>query len=492
MEVNLLIRKEIKAEIKDLINDAILIKGTVAFWTWEKDYLDESFGTNFFKALKNPESFFCVDISTPITDIDEIAKCSEFADNFYVFSYKFKNVKGTPLLHSKITYIECKDSHNIILGSHNNTNKAFNGDNFEHSVHIKLSKKLNGEERLFLDKILFELENIKSLCIKFNPKSLNYYKSLYINPISIFLKFNSQQIDSVSKNSTISIIAIDLFDVKKDEYKNIYNKDVILILCDYQKKIFKYYLAEGEADDKVAKNEMEEKVTTSDFIALKIVKISDHLAIPYPFYGGKGKLIKGSALNIVNHMIQRVKIIKELAYEDILLIDNYNNSQNIYKEIDIEDLHLLGVDEGEKDKILKIDKLKYNSKNEDEKVEQIELLNFENFFISNTTPEIEIKIFDKFDKIFSLLFNSQDDFYDEEVLTTKKLQLNKILEILTDEDGNRKSLIGELDNISLDDNTKKLKDLALNFINNNLIDKNSKNKLGQFQSNFHLKKNKIS
>ena len=190
--------------------------------------------------------------------------------------------------------------------------------------------------------------------------------------------------------------------------------------------------------------------------------------------------------------MQRVKIIKELAYEDILLIDNYNNSQNIYKEIDIEDLHLLGVDEGEKDKILKIDKLKYNSKNEDEKVEQIELLNFENFFISNTTPEIEIKIFDKFDKIFSLLFNSQDDFYDEEVLTTKKLQLNKILEILTDEDGNRKSLIGELDNISLDDNTKKLKDLALNFINNNLIDKNSKNKLGQFQSNFHLKKNNIS
>jgi hypothetical protein len=485
MEIKLLSRKEIKAEIKNLIDDAILIKGTVAFWTWEKDYIDENFGMNFFKALKNSESFFCVDISTPITNINEISKCSAFADNFYVFSYKFKNIKGTPLLHSKITYIECKDSHNIILGSHNNTNKAFSGVNFEHSLHIKFSKNLNTEDRLFLDKILFELENIKSLCIKFNPKSLKYFKSLYINPISIFLKFDSLQLTNIQKNSTISIISLDLFDIKKDEYRNIYNKDVLLFLCDYQKKIIKYYLAKGEADDKVAKDEMEEKVTTSDFIALKIVSVLDHLGLSYPFYASKNKLIKGSALNIGNHMIQRVKIIKELAFEDVLLIDE-NNSQNIYKEIDIEDLHLLGVDESEKDKILKIDKLKYNSKDEDGNAEQIKSLNIENFFISNTTSEIEIKIYDKFDKIFSLLFKSEDYFYDEEVLNNKTLQLNKILEIIND--GNTTNLINEFDDISSNGNTKKLKDLALNFFNNNLIDKKSKNKLGQFQSNFHLKK----
>jgi hypothetical protein len=481
MDVNLLSRKEIKSEIKNLINDAILIKGTVAFWTWNIDYIVNSFGKNFLYALKNPESFFCIDISTPITDIDEILNCSKHSENFYVFSYKFKSIKGTPLLHSKITYIECKDSHNVILGSHNNTDKAFGGINFEHSVHIKLSKKLNTEERLFLDKILFELENIKSLCIKFNPSNHKYYKSLYIKPIPIFLNFDSQLINSIQNDSTISIISLDLFDINKDNYKNIYNKDVLLFVRDNYKNEIKYYLAKGESDDMVEQYKMDEKVSSSDFVALKIVSISDRQGLAYPFYGHKNKTIKGSSLNIVNHMIQRVKVIKELSYDDVFLIDYDNKFENIYTEIVEEDLQLLGINESERNNLLKIDKDIYHNKPE-ETFEKLNSINIENIFESNTSPEIEIDMYDKFDKIFSILFYSDNE---DEFSKNKSIRLNKILKILSE--GVSNDLNIEFDNTSLNYDTKKLKGLAFNFINDNLIDKKCINKLGQFKTNFQIK-----
>lgn len=482
MEINLLSRKEIKTEIKNIINDAILIKGTVAFWTWNPQYIENNFGTAFFKVLNNPESFFCIDISTPITKIDNISNCSIQANNFFVFSYKFKNIKGVPLLHSKITYIECKDSHNIFLGSHNNTEKAFGGINFEHSVHIKISKKLNHEERIFLDKILFELEKIKTLCVKFNQIDIDNYKNLYKKTIKIHLRFNSQLISNIQKNASISIIHLDLFDVKKTEYENIYKKDVLIFLWDNQNILKKYYLAEGVADDEVEKNEMDEKVTTSDFIALKLVSTSDIQGIKYPFYQYEDKVIKGNTLNFAKHMIQRVKIISELANDDILSIDEINKFQNIYKEIDFEDLELLGINEFEKNNILKIDKEKYSTK-DGGNFEQIKSKNINEIFISNTTPDIEFKMYSKLDKIFSFLFNSENSF---ELSKNKTSQLNSILQILTEDIPNKLNYLDREG--SPEEYTKTLKDLALNFINSNLIDKNEKNKLGQFKADFLVKK----
>jgi hypothetical protein len=484
MDIKLLSRKEIKEEFKILIEDAILIKGSVAFWTWDANYIENNFGKSFFKALKNPESFFCIDISTPITNIENILKCWNKADNFFVFSYKFKSGKGIPLLHSKITYIECKDSYNIILGSHNNTGKAFDGINLEHSIHIKFSKKLNNDERVILDKLLSELEKIKSLCLKFNPNNISYYKSLYKKPISIFLKFNSQQINNIQNNSTISIISLDLVGYKKDDYKNIYGKDVLLFVYDYQKKLVKYYLAEGEADDKVGQYEMEEKVTTSDFIALKIVRVLDHLGLAYPFYGNKNKIIKGKVLNFMNHMIQRVKIIRELSHNEILLNSDIDNLQNIYKEINLEDLHLLDIDESEKNNIIKIDPLKYNSEvKKDDGV--LPSFNIEENFNSNTTAEIEANIYDKVDKIFALLFSENYEVSEIGISNQNNHKLNNILKILTGE--TFEDLINPFEDFSLNEKTKKLQVSANNIINNSIIDKKDKNKLGQFQSNFSLK-----
>lgn len=482
MEIKLLSRKEIREEFKILTEDALLIKGSVAFWTWDVKYIENNFGKSFFKALKNPESFFCVDISTPITMIYKIFNCSEQADNFFVFSYKYKVSRGIPLLHSKITYIENKDSHNIIIGSHNNTGRAFDGKNLEHSIHIKFSKKLNNDERVILDNFISELDKIKSLCLKFNKNIAD--NILYKKPISIFLKFDSQQINNIQNNSTISIISLDIVGYKKDYYKNIYGKDVILFVYDYQKKLFKYYLAEGEADDKVGQYEMQEKVTASDFIALKIVNVLDHLGLAYPFYVNKNKTIKGKDLNFINHMIQRVKIIKELSHNEILLNADVDNFQNIYKEIDIEDFHLLGIDDSEKNDIVKIDPLKYNSNYKKEDI-VLPPFNIKENFKTNTTAEVEAKIYDRVDKIFSLLFGAQDEVDDIGISNKNNHKLNKILEIITDE--TLDNLIHPFDDISLNDKTEKLQVLANNIINKSIIDKKNKNKLGQFQSNFRLK-----
>jgi hypothetical protein len=75
--------------------------------------------------------------------------------------------------------------------------------------------------------------------------------------------------------------------------------------------------------------------------------------------------------------------------------------------------------------------LKYNS---EDKIEDgvVPSFNIEENFKTNTTAEIEANIYDKVDKIFSLLFSEKDEASEIGISNKNNHKLNNILEILTD------------------------------------------------------------
>lgn len=46
MNIQLITQSEIKQEYKKIFKDAQIIKGSVAYWTFDSDFIDQEFGKN--------------------------------------------------------------------------------------------------------------------------------------------------------------------------------------------------------------------------------------------------------------------------------------------------------------------------------------------------------------------------------------------------------------------------------------------------------------
>jgi hypothetical protein len=492
MEVQLLTQSQIKSEFKNIVQRAIVIKGTVAYWTWDRNYIENEFGSNFFVALKHIESFFCIDISSTVSIINNIASCSKQVDNFYIYTYKFKVTKigdenRVSLLHSKITYIETADGYFVFLGSHNNTKNAFNGLNMEHSVLIKFPLHLSTEDTQLLDNILFQLNRIKSFCYKFIFDLVDFYKGLQIIDENflprIVLKFDNYQINDVSPNKTISVISFNDLIPNGIQYdRNIKDKKILVAICNDQ-EVKKIFIAYGEADDKVAKYEMDEKVTESDFIALSINGFSDPLGIPYlSFNTIKNRKIKGSSLNFSEHVIHRFKIIEEIVeFDRVRNFINVPKKISFYREVtetEFNSLHL-GQKEFNKNDILKIDSKKHNL--EYLRMEKCRAFSESKSHVSelkyNTDIETVLQIDEKLRNIFNDITNEHDD-----VIENRTIKKFKILSLLSGNNNYEDNLLDK----SYEEKIIQLQENISNYVNDRKNGTKIKNKLGQFNGKYYI------
>lgn len=491
MNIELITQAKINYIYKRIFQNAEIIKGTVPFWTWSDKFVEDEFGKIFFKALKNPKSYYCIDISSTVTDIENIKSCCNKADNYYIYSYKYRskkvvNEKTISLLHSKIMYVKTDLNHYVIIGSHNNTLSAYNGKNMEHSLLIEFPIKLTSEDEKLLNDILSQLDRIKSLCEKFDLKLVEEYKDKQLTdniyyPM-IILEVEPNHIKNFLPKINISVISDGLLSSSNEVEINIKRKN-LLVAISVGKKIQKIFIANVVADDKVNKNEMNEKVTESDFIALNIKGLHDTLGIPYlAFKCENYQTIKGDKLNHSNHQIHRFKISEEI--KSINLVKEFiglNNEINIFTDIDEEDikkLDILNKDFNIKD-IVKIDKSKHNieylqtERNRAKNCEQefnVELdLNIDSKNILNINNNLR--------KIFELLISDEIEVY-----KNKDFYKLGILEILADEKLN--------ENEFYSDNTSDEILRLINKIKKNIEtlkkDKNKKNKLKQFGGKYYI------
>ncbi|MCF8325526.1 MAG: hypothetical protein K9I84_11255 [Leadbetterella sp.] len=491
MEVQLLTQSQIKSEFKNLIEHALIIKGIVAYWTWDRTYVENEFGANFFDALRHNESFYCIDISSTVSKIDNIASCCDLAENFYIYTYKLKDTKTgdenrVSLLHSKITYIETAEGYFVFVGSHNNTKNAFNGFNMEHSLLLKFPLKISTKDSQLLDDILLQLNRVKLMCYKFNNKLVDFYKGLQITDQyflpRVVLKFEDYQISDIRPNNTISIISLnDLIPNAVQYDRNIKDKKILVVICNKQ-QVKRVFTAFGEADDKVAKYEMDEKVTESDYVALSINGFSDPLGIPYlSFNSIKYKKIKGSSLNFSEHVIHRFKIIEEIY--DLDRVKNFTGIPkkiNFYRDITDSEFKSLNLDEEiySKKDINKID----------ENMHSIEYLGMEKYRLLKkakshanelkyNTDDENVSIIDKkLKEIFEIIMHNNE--YDISNRDTKKLQILSILsDVFHYKDKSYQN--------SEEESIRNMQDAIMNYIEENKRIKSTNNKLSQFSGKFY-------
>jgi hypothetical protein len=491
MNIELITQAKIKDKYKIIFQKAEIIKGTVPFWTWSDVFVEEKFGKVFFKALNNKESYFCIDISSPTTDIEKIASCCKKANNYYIYSYKYRskkvaNEKVISLLHSKITYVKTALNHYVIIGSHNNTESAFNGKNMEHSILIEFPIKLTFEDTKLLNDILVQLERIKSLCEKFNLSLIQLYKNEQL-PVNedlsmIVIEIDPNDIGKILPGKNISIISIELFPISNEVEMKILGKKLLVAISDGN-KIQKIYTANGEADDKVTKYEMDEKVTDSDFIAIKIKGLQDQLGLPYlTFKIIKNQIVKGRSLNFANHAIHRFKILEEIQSVNLVKeITGINKKIDFYTDINEEDLEKLDISfkEFNINDIVKIDTNKHNFEfieNEREIAKSSEK-EFKSEININTDKETERNVKNKLRNIFELIISDVTDLKEN-----KDLYKLKILEILADEKLN----VTEFYSDQISDKINSLSNGILKNIETLIKDKKQKNKLKQFGGKYYI------
>jgi hypothetical protein len=486
MEIKLITQSEIKDEYKEIVKDAQVIKGTVAYWTWDKSFVESKIGKKYLAALKNKESFFCVDITSPSTNLDNIATCEKKGKNFYIFSYKFKNgTKGDEgilsLLHSKITYLKTRKNQFVFIGSHNNSKSAFDGNNMEHSILIKFSLRPKTEEKNLLKRFLDELDRIKFLCTKFDIKLLEYYKGMQIINGTflprIVLQLAPSEWDRISINQTISIITFfNLIQEKSDSQKNIKDKNLLVAIYN-ERGESKLFTAIGEADDEVKIGEMDEKVTDSNYIAIRIDGFSDLLGLPYlTFKSIPNRQVKGRAINFTEHLIQRFKLQEEL--KDYTLIKEFTGIPkkiDFFRSLTKEDIEILKKINYaiETDKVEKIDEKKHqiNFLREVKKQSFKKAKNYDTKIEKNVTPELAKIINNLLNEFYYSIVDSS--YSDLNIKYNINLEVLHIMakRLLTKE---------HLPDLTFKVLQKKLK----NEIDNICMTK-SKNRLSQFEGKFY-------
>lgn len=363
MIAKLLPRTTLKEELITLMKDVLCLKGSVAFWTWDLKHIRHNYGdffvNAFVNALKHTGSYYCVDISTPSTNIEYLSRFAEKHNKFYVYNYIDSTDKRQHLLHSKILYLLTETNQYIIIGSHNNTNRAFEGPNHEHSLLLTFDNTPNEVDQKLLDSFVEELDKIKTDCHPFDFSKIEDYKLIqkrqwYADENQtykfILIEMEREEDINLQRDQLISVISFNKLWDKKGIKKDIYSNKNLIIVASYKDKyrIFKCY---GEADDAVGKNAMDNKVTESDFIAFRIPAITDLFELPlsaFKFKTTEQKTVRGETINEHEHMIHRFRVLDNIQEEQVYFIQK--SKQHYEKNIvDLgpDDIEKLGIENNE-------------------------------------------------------------------------------------------------------------------------------------------------
>lgn len=202
---------------------AVSLRATTAFWTISHDYLDNKLAKNdFLRLMRNNDSFFISDISTP-TIIRNIVEFKKSGANmwFYLKRAKDNLLKYDHLLHSKIFLFENKmGDYTLVIGSQNMTGRALNGINKEAGVLINLNK---GD--LLLAETIDYLNSIKRDSIQVDPSKTELYEFIQ----------DQSNLESIFTNTPL------LYAIADDKEYNDCIKDEIIQLLGMNDKKHKFF-----------------------------------------------------------------------------------------------------------------------------------------------------------------------------------------------------------------------------------------------------------
>jgi NgoFVII restriction endonuclease len=179
--IQFLAKETVQKSLQEAAKQCESLIGTVAFWTIGFEQIEQFLSMAFLDKLAYADSYMCVDISTP-TDLDKLnSLVKDYKSTIYLHCVEFypkdaQSKEFQRLLHSKILLFKLPNGQaKIWLGSHNFTQFALSGLNFESSVLIETEQ--NSE---LYQNVEEYIENVKRSLgvVKFEPQDLDIYKAL--------------------------------------------------------------------------------------------------------------------------------------------------------------------------------------------------------------------------------------------------------------------------------------------------------------------------
>ena len=167
--------RNIKLQIEGLLTNCVSFQASVAFWTIDIKFFSHRALTY---ALKKENSFICADIQSP-TNIDNLHEFyNQGVREIYLHQFRQPPTEytlNTNLLHSKIyLFLMENDEAKILIGSHNLTKYAIEGQNLEASTIINCTTS----DKIYKDTVEY-LQDVKDqYCMKFDVEKVEIYKKL--------------------------------------------------------------------------------------------------------------------------------------------------------------------------------------------------------------------------------------------------------------------------------------------------------------------------
>ncbi|MBN3946831.1 MAG: hypothetical protein HWQ38_10170 [Nostoc sp. NMS7] len=224
-------KSSIKERLKESLCKCENVKGAVAYWTIDTDFIKE-----LALVLKRENSYYCIDLHSP-TNIDYLANFKRSGSNIFLHNYEIKKnsenyelkdkKKVSYLLHSKIILFEMPDNNvEIWLGSHNFTQRAILGVNIESSFIVKSNK----DSKIYKD-VLDYLTFIKDNCIVFDVNDVEFYKKLQgeqeQDTGDLVLELIGENVDKLVDEKTIQLLG-----VGNNDIGDILGKEIIIQILD--------------------------------------------------------------------------------------------------------------------------------------------------------------------------------------------------------------------------------------------------------------------
>lgn len=163
--------------LKGLSEQSSSIQAAVAYWCLPPDQL----GPGFARGVAQPDGFLCCDLHSP-TSLDCLTELHDLGGNVYLLLYQLvgktevPDAKGIPdhLMHSKVLVFNTSAAECVIwVGSHNATNRALRGINFE----CALVEKTRRGSPLHAA-VMEHLQAIRSESTRFRSEDVAYYRAL--------------------------------------------------------------------------------------------------------------------------------------------------------------------------------------------------------------------------------------------------------------------------------------------------------------------------
>jgi len=165
-------------DLKAALSKAQLLQAGIAYWTVN----DTLLGADLARTLAAEGAFLCVDLHPP-TEIDALAALVRKGAHVYLYCEEIPTVTDSGrqepsyLLHTKMLFFWSPDrTVELWVGSHNWTNRAIVGLNFEASVVIKARDSAT----VCLDAAQY-LEEIRQSSLEFDLSKLDFYKQAQRN-----------------------------------------------------------------------------------------------------------------------------------------------------------------------------------------------------------------------------------------------------------------------------------------------------------------------